>query len=403
MKQTTLNRLPSRGALLGTLPRISAALAACWALDTSALAQDAYHVSLTTSTVLSGQSIDDSSLLRCDPNGTVGPILTEGHWQALIGLVPGDVDALPRRVGLDPEGSQSLAFSFLSDTAGYKDGDVLGLDPAGGLQELVSEEDLLAALGLAGGNLDVDALDMGKLDLVHFSLQSDLPGSVLGDLQDGDVLAYNTITQTCSLIYLEDDMQAAFTLATGSTSAIGDVLGLCFQGNELLFSVQAPSTYDGAVLSMAQGGSLVRDEGSMGLNGGELSALSLAQASELPCFSIGALGAAPGDRLPLSIHGKPNTMYVALFAGHTGSIDFARRPGWGQIMMSITDTWPISTLSMNNLPFVVTDGLGQYTGSVGLPSAALYGTGFSNEEGWSFQMLEVPGLKLSAPFRVLKN
>lgn len=387
----------------GRVPRFCAGLSACVVLAAGAGAQDSFHVSLSSPTTLGTQLVDDSSLVRADASGSAEAILSEGHWQALLGTVPGDVDALSRRVGWDPESASSLGFSFLSDTAGFLDGDLLTLDPAGGLQLLVAEADLLAALGMVGGNLDVDAMDLSRTDQVYLSLQSDLPGTVIGDVLDGDVLVYDLVTQSISTYLTEDEMQGAFTLATGSLSAIGDVLGICFRSNELLFSIQSPSAYDGAVLSMEQGGIVVRDEGAMGLGGSELSALSLAQASELPYFELGQLSAFPGDTLNLSVHGLPNVMYVALFAGNTGQIDFGRRPGWGTIAMDPTDTWLISTLSMNNLPFVVTDGLGDFTGNLMLPSVALYGLGFGNEEGWSFQMLEVPGLKLSAPFRVLKN
>jgi len=141
----------------------------------------------------------------------------------------------------------------------------------------------------------------------------------------------------------------------------------------------------------------------MGLGGAELNALDMAPVGELPCFGFDQLSATPGDSLQLTIHGKPLTLYVALFSGGTGSIDFSQHPGWGQVVMDPGDSWLMATLSMASLPFVVTDGQGDHQTAFVLPTAMLYGSGFANEEGWSFQMLEVPGLRLSAPFRVLKN
>ena len=384
--------------------RASRGLLAAFGLAGAALAQagPAVHVSTSQDVSLGSQSFEDSDLLYVE-NAVAGAHFLGGHWKASGGLVPTDVDGFARRPGTAPGRAASMAFSMLSDGGGFLDGDVLGIAAQGGLEVIVAEADILSGLGLASGAIDVDALDFDSQGRLVFSLQSDLSGTALGDLQDGDVLRLES-SGAVSLVFSEADVQTLFTLASGSTSAIGDVQAIEVAANdEVWVAIQSPSSYDGAVLSCAAVPSIVLDETAMGLGGAEIDALSIAQpGDQIACFTFDSDSAAPGATLSVSAHGEPNALYLVLMAGNVGAFDFSKHPGFGTWYFDVNDPWLRSVITGAGTPYVRFDSSGAFTTSWTVPSAALYGIGFTGEEGWSFQMMNLSSFELSAPFRVVK-
>jgi len=94
-------------------------------------------------------------------------------------------------------------------------------------------------------------------------------------------------------------------------------------------------------------------------------------------------------------------VYVALMAGGTGWIDFGFRPGFGAWYVDPLDPWLGTIVSMFGPPYGMTDASGTYTTSWTVPFGT-HGLGFGGEEGWSFQVMELPTLETSAPFRIEK-
>ena len=374
-------------------------------MSTLATAQMSFHVSTTTSIQLGPDLIDDSSIIATGPVGTATgspiPFFVQGHWQAVAGFVPTDIDGLGRRPGTTPGSAGSLAFSLLSNEGGFLDGDVLGFAPGGGLEVVISESDLLAALGVPNGNLDVDALDFDAQGCLYFSLQSDLPGTALGLIEDGDVLCYQPGFAKVSIHLTEPEIQAMFAIATGSTASIGDIQAIESVGGVIWVVPQAPSSHDGAILSCSFNPTIVVEESEMGLAGAELNALTDATpADEIVTFTMTPLSAAPGDSLDIELRGKPNSVYVALMAGASGWLDFSVRPGFGAWYLDPLDPWLNAILSSSGAAYVLTDSQGNFTGAFDLPTSPVFGTGFGGEDGWSFQVMELPSFETSAPFRV---
>src|SRR5262249_25937671 len=150
--------------------------------------------------------------------------------------------------------------------------------------------------------------DQGRM---LFSLQNDLVGSVLGTVEDGDVLRYanGVVTRVLS----EADVQAKFTQATGLTSAILDVLSLEFVNGEVWVTTQSPSAFDGAVLSCGATPAIVIDEAAMGLGGAEIDALALARpGDETSGFVLDATDLPAGGTLHADFVGRPNSLQLVL-------------------------------------------------------------------------------------------
>ncbi len=392
---------PSGRATTGALVALALSVAA------PAAAQNTLHVSTTTNVQLGPDLVDDATMIATGP---VGPSLTpspstffsEGHWQAVCGFVPSDIDGLGRRPSGTPGSAGAYAFSFLANEGGFLDGDVLGFAVGGGFEVIVSETELLAALGVPSANIDLDALDFDGQGCLYFSLQSDLTGTVLGMVEDGDVLCYEPATTKVSMFLTEPEIQAMFSSATGLAGSIGDVQAIESTAGVLWVVTQGPSSHDGAVLECSFNPRILVEEDEMGLNGAEIDALcDIGPSDDIPTLTMTPVAAAPGDALSIELNGDPNTIYIALLSGATGWVDFRSRPGFGAWYFDPNDPWLAMFLGPMP-PMAVTDGQGSFAGSFTLPTAPVFGLGFSGEEGWSFQVMALPSLETSAPFRVTK-
>jgi hypothetical protein len=258
----------------------------------------------------------------------------------------------------------------------------------------------VAALGLTDVEIDVDAIDFDDLGLLLFSLQSDVDGTFLGPVSDGDVLRYEA-DGSITRVITEAEVQACFTAATGSSSAIGDVQAVEYVGGELWVATQGPSSYDGAVLSCAFTPYVVGDEAAIGLGGAELDSLSIVgTGDELATLTIDKLQAAPGERIHAEFRGAPGAALIVLTAGDAGYIDLTWLPGWGMLTMDPSDMWLQATLQAPLLNLVVLDASGAHAVDYALPSIDVWGTGLGGESGWSFQMVDLRTLEVSAPIRV---
>jgi len=188
-------------------------------------------------------------------------------WEALLGDVDGDgffdhlpgVDALifwPDSVpGITP---RDFLFSPSFQKHGWLDGDLLRFGPRGGVEVFVAEETLEDLLLPTSGGLDVDAGTMVG-DELWLSFRDTLAGTVLGEIKDGDIIAWEIGTQFVRRVCTEAEVQAWVETATGSTAAIGDLTAMSWNSNdmELLFCVQSPSSRDGSVFGNLQGGRLI--------------------------------------------------------------------------------------------------------------------------------------------------
>ena len=198
-------------------------------------------------------------------------------------------------------------------------------------------------------------------------------------------------------------MQTRFTQATGLTDAILDVLGLEIVNGETWVSVQSPSSMDGAVIRISGTPQVVIDEATMGLGGAEIDALGPMRAGdEIPSFQMSLAQALPGDVVHVEARGRPGALCLVLMAGKTGFVDFARHPGFGAWYLDRHDPWFLTLQSTHTLPVVLLNGSGQYAVNWRLPTGTEFGLGLANELGWSFQMVDVGNLELSAPCRVQK-
>jgi len=358
-------------------------------------------VSTSANLTLAGSPgvVDESALVQLDSG--VAPVIRfhPGHWQGVSGGVPGDIDGLARRPGMDPAGHRALAFSLQSDEGGFLDGDVLGLAPGGGYEVLVFEEDIQSELGVAGTSIDLDAIAYDSAGQLVFSLQANLAGSVLGDLSDGDLLRLDA-GGGVTLLFSEADVQADISAITGSASAINDVLGVDVVSGEYWVSVQSPSANDGSVYSIGSSPQLILDEADAGLEGAELDALVWAD----PLGSLGTLGfsthsSSPGATVTAEFSGGlPNSRVMVLMAGTTGyASSEGILAGFGGVYVDLLDPW-LNTLVP--VPVVRLDQSGAFTRTVVLPVGNSGGAGFDGSAGWSFQTIDLNTLEISAPFRI---
>ncbi len=380
--------------------------AALLGLSTLALAQvpgQRVFVSTSTDQAASGglPAIDDADLVAAGGGTNPAPQFAIGQWLATAGFVPSDVDAFGRRPGTGPGRAGSFAFSILANENGFADGDVLGFGSGGGVVVLIPEDTLATALGVATTAIDIDALDFDGQGRLYFSLQSDLAGTTLGDLSDGDILRLEA-GGFVTMVLDEAQVQACFTTATGSSSSIADVQALDVVGNDIWVATQSPTAFDGAVLRCGAVIEIVIDEAGMGLGGAEIDALSVAQdGDELPVVLAQTPSAAAGSNLQLSFWGTPNSIQLVLPAGNAGYLPFAHVPGFGAWYLDRTDPW-LNTIAGNPLPFAPLNAQGRRDTVFTLP-VGLHGLDLAGNEGWSFQSLEFPSLKLSAPMRVAKQ
>jgi hypothetical protein len=167
--------------------------------------------------------------------------------------------------------------------------------------------------------------------------------------------------------------------------------------------VQSPSRHDGSVVRLNGAPSVIVDENTLGLGGAEIDALGpIRPGDELPVFRLSAAEALPGDALDVEVYGEPGALLMVLMGGNSGYLDYSRMAGFGGWYLAPSDPWLTTMLSTRTVPFAVLDGSGRYSTRWSLPTGAVHGFGLAGEQGWSFQVLDVTGRTLSAPFRVQK-
>jgi hypothetical protein len=373
-------------------------------LAAGASAQGAGRVAVSTTDdvpTAAGFPVSDGDLVVVEDGQPVVPHFLGGNFQATTGFTPGDIDAFTRLPGPRNGSAESLVFSLLSNEGGFLDGDVLALAQGGGTALLVSELDLASTLGMPGENIDVDALTYDDQGLLLFSLTTDHISATFGAIADGDILRLEAGLGGVTRVLSEADVQARFTQATGLADAILDVQALEWASGELWCCVQSPSRHDGSVIRLDGAPAVLFDENTMGLGGAEVDALGPIRAGdELPSFRMDPAEALPGDALQVEVYGEPGALLMVLMGGSTGYLDFARFAGFGGWYLAPSDPWLTAQLTARTVPFVVLDGAGRHSKNWALPPGTEHGLGLGGEQGWSFQVLDVTGRTLSAPFRV---
>lgn len=264
----------------------------------------------------------DEELLRMERGDAWARLwLPIGGWNALLGDAdldgafdaPAGIDGLawvPRGVG--QPSLFDFWFSTDSDFQGWKDGDVLRVHPSGVIEAVILERDLALALGTASA-FDLDAIARDLDGRLYFSLRDGLSVSVLGAVEDGDVLIYDPVSNAVSRAWTEAEVQAWVDHAAPGAGAIGDVKGLSFdpETGALLFLVQAPSSQDASVFSNAGGGEILRgfEEPQFGFTQStELDALAVLSAEVLqhPILVADQVQVSPGQTFTLRVrHATP--------------------------------------------------------------------------------------------------
>jgi hypothetical protein len=375
-------------------------------LAAPALAHEPRVVVSTTDDVPAGAgvpfAVDDGELVAAGGTAAPGPFFMEGHFQATCGFAPSDIDAFARLPGATSGSAGSLVFSLLSNEGGFLDGDVIGIGPGNGALLVVSEQEIANALGTPGAAIDVDALSYDDQGRLLFSLQTDLVGTVLGDVLDGDILRVDA-GSAVALVMGEDEVQARFTAATGLADAILDVQALEWAQGELWAAVQSPSSHDGAVIKLSGTPQIVVDEALMGLGGAEVDALGeVRPGEEIVAFQVSLVDALPGDLMHVEVYGQPFAVLMVLMAGNTGYVDFSRWAGFGGWYLDRFDPWLSGVLAAHRVPFVTLDSNGRFATDWSLPTSMVFGPGIAGELGWSFQVFDLTNSELSAPLRVRK-
>ena len=368
-------------------------------LAPSLLAQTTFVVS-TTSDIGSISPdlpfLEDGDLLIAAENQPVRPFLTAAHWSGVGDLIPTDIDALGF-VKNHPSWSHAMLFSLLSDQAGFRDGDILGLLPGGGVEVVIAEADLQAALGTTDG-IDVDGLDVDSAGRLVFSLQNDLPLSPLGSINNGDLLRLEPGGSVVRLA-TEADVQDALQIAAGSGAALGDVHGVALlPGDEMAVCIQSPSAFDGGILRIGSAPTLLADELALGLGGSELDAIATAPGDQTPLTVWVELGAVAGSGRAV-LEGQPGEVVAVIAAGTSGYLDASFFPGFGAFYVEPGDPALSAQLFGPGLVLVVLDGTGRAETQIALPAAGA-GLGFDGNSGWSIQLLSLASAELSAPVRV---
>jgi hypothetical protein len=376
-------------------------------LSLSAAAQSARVFVSTTDDVPATAGIpfpvNDGDMVAVESGLPVAPFLAGGHFLASTGFVPGDIDAYAHLPSSTPGRAAGNVLSLLSNEGGFLDGDLVALASGGGAVLLVSELDLVNVLGVPAANIDVDALAYDDQGRILFSVNTDLPGTVVGDVLDGDVLRLEPAFAGVTRLLSEADVQARFTLATGMADAVLDLQALEWAGGELWGAVQSPSRHDGSIIAFGNTPRIVFDENAMGLGGSEVDALGdLRAGDELPVTHMSPDLALPGDAVHIETRGRPGSVVAVVLAGRTGFVDFARFPGFGGWYVDPFDPWLVALMSVQALPLVTLDGNGHFSFDWHLPPGSEFGTGMGGELGWSFQLMDFTTKQLSAPFRVQK-
>ncbi|TAJ17862.1 MAG: hypothetical protein EPO68_08760 [Planctomycetota bacterium] len=384
-----------------------ASLAAGALLMAPALAQNPFTGALWVSTDLDLPPIgglalqDDANVLRIQGGASPRTIAGPGHWQAALGAVPQDIDALAFRPGIAADRYDAAAFSLTIGELGVLDGDVVALDGHGKLQVLVAESTFVLALGAPGANIDVDALAYDDAGNLYFSLEADLTSAVLGAVKDGDVLRMDG-AGIITLHKTEADVQAAMTIATGLTTAISDVSSLEWAAGELWVSTIGPSSVDGSVLVLGAAPHLLAAEADFGIGGAEIDALALVPAAaENAVLNFDFASSVPGGTIQGRIEGgAPLAPVMVVCAGNAGALDLGGFGGFGALLLDPADPWLVATLSGSGPSIGKLDAQGGLSVGFSLPPGLTGGIGFAGESGWSFQAIELAPVRVGAPARI---
>jgi hypothetical protein len=397
----SLRRLgPFSGDGIVRWPRLTLLLLAGAGLPGLAAAQAPLQFLVSTSSDLGSLStalpfLEDQHALLVGPGLQPRPFLTDAHWRAMSALLPGDIDGL----ALDRSQThafQALRFSLLSDEAGFLDGDILGLKPGGGFEVVLSELTLTADLGVSGSSIDVDGFDFDTVGGLYFTLQNDLPGTVLGNVLDGDVL-YRSPSGVITRPFSEAQVQQAVATIAGGSVTVGDVQGIAYDPAGICVAVQSPSAYDGAVVLLGATPSLIASESDMSLGGGELDGLTIWPQSMPQCGVWYEEQGSPGAGRAV-LYGAPFEVLTLIPAALPGYEAAQYFPGFGAWCLTPNDVL-INQAVVQGLPVFALDGQGRYEFAVNL-QPALAGLGFGGKSGYTFQPLSLSTAELGAPVRV---
>jgi len=306
-----------------------------------------------------GRMSGPESLLMREVSLPARPWLTGRAWEAILGDLDGDgtadlpegIDALCLAPGpaVGPCSIADIWFSTDRNGPGYRDGDVLRLTAVGALEVVYSEDDLWQVLAPASGTIDLDALSLAPGGGLLLSLRDTLPGTALGDLEDGAIFGWNPVTGALWSVADEVQVQAWVTQATGSSASFGDLKALTVNpaSGEFLFSVQAPGDRDGSVFGNAGGGRLLSgwQEDEWGLGDFELDALAWPEggADAPPVLDCAQRSVLVGVPLPLQfLGGATDEGVVALLADRS---DW-NRPGVGGFALQIVDRFAPHVLAL---------------------------------------------------------
>jgi hypothetical protein len=381
-------------------PRLLWLLMAACASSGFATAQAPLQLLVSTSSDIGSLSpalpfLEDQHALLVGPGLEPRPFLTDAHWRAMSALLPGDIDGL----ALDRNQThafQALRFSLLADEAGFLDGDILGLNPGGGFTVVISELTLTADLGVSGTSIDVDAFDLDTLGGLYFSLQSDLPGTLLGNVLDGDVL-YRHPSGVMSRAFSEAEVQQAVSTLAGGAVSVGDVQGIAYDPSGISVAVQSPSAYDGAIVLLGSTTALLATEADLALGGAELDGLTF-WPQNMPQSGVWYENqGTPGSGRAV-LHGAPFDVLTLIPAAVPGYEAAQYFPGFGAWCLFPGDGL-ISLSLFQGLPVFGLDGLGRHEIVVNL-QPALAGLGFGGKSGYTFQPLNMTTAELGAPVRV---
>ena len=106
-----------------------------------------------------------------------------------------------------------------------------------------------------------------------------------------------------------------------------------------------------------------------------------------------------GDTVRFEFYGPPGEVFLVVKAGDTGYFSYPGFHGYGGFYVDPNDPWLNLVLQMAGNSVIVLDGQGRYGIDYALPTAALYGTSWRGDEGWSVQLLSAAG-EISAPLRI---
>lgn len=335
-------------------------------------------VSTSADSDLWGQPVADEDVVLHPSGQTARVAVPAASLAALAGddgsglhLGFGDVDALH----VDPSAlvGDGLLVSLVSDEHGLRDGDVFGFGPDGP-QVVLSEDELLVAIGSVDGNLDVDAIHRDGSGTWFFSLAEDeesttLSGDLPGEIQDGAILGWVPGSPAAFVVHTESAVDALVAAALGGSGG-GDVKGLARDPitGALIFSVQSPSAHDASVFSEAGGGLLVdgHQESDFGFGAAtELDALAVAPVT-WPGLVVDEPRPPAGGSVTFTVRGEPGALHLVLISGGLAASGKSLH-GWGGLALAPDAFFVAATQALPAL-LVTTDGLGGASLSLDIPA-----------------------------------